>query len=204
MSHRSKVGSVFTVHPTKNVPHAQRYGHAARPVTNFPSRTAIQEALNPAQASKLKKSKKGSRRRTASQLLSVAQRDAEAWDARVKSPFYSASSRPPSGPPSGGGAGSFGSGSHRKPPSGYRIPPLTKTEYETLIWLSEHGYDAGILKTAGVQDNLPDGGVILGMIPEHKAWEIRDAIDADPNAFLTSCGSAGLAEKLNRFVDSIM
>lgn len=54
--------------------------------------------------------------------------------------------------------------------SGYRIAPLSAEEYLTLCWLADRGYDAGILDAAGVMEERSDGAVVLGEIPEHKAW----------------------------------
>ena len=85
----------------------------------------------------------------------------------------------------------------------YLIEPLDSTEYATLSWLSDHGYDAGILD-AVVSCERDDGLIGLSGIPESVAWGIRDAIDADPHAWLACCGSRSLAEKLNTFVESIV
>ena len=191
------------VHPPAPVPKVQKYGFAAHPVTNFPSIKRIKEALAPGQGKK-KRRGKPSRRRTSAEIMEVAKRDATSWHERIQagSPFRTSRSAPPP-PPHGGGAG--GGGGHRQAPfTGYRIAPLTKTEYATLVWLSERGYDAGILKTAGIEKELFDGTVVLGSIPEHKAWEIKENYDQDPNAFLTSCGSEGLKEKLYAFMDRIV
>lgn len=93
--------------------------------------------------------------------------------------------------------------SHRRN-GGYQIPRLTKTEYATLQWLADRGYDAGILEAAGVEEEYDDGSVLLGLIPEHKAWGITEEYEADPRAFLASSGSRSLNEKLYRFLDSIV
>ena len=88
--------------------------------------------------------------------------------------------------------------------SGYRIPRLTKREFATLEWLSDRGYDGGILDAAGIEEEYPDGSVQLGDIPEPAAWGIRDNIEEDPHAFLSSSGSRELNDKLIQFVDSIV
>lgn len=88
--------------------------------------------------------------------------------------------------------------------SGYTIPRLDKTEYATLRWLADRGYDAGILDTAGVQEEHEDGSVTLGEIPEHKAWECYDFYQDDPGAFLACNGSRSLGDKLQAFIDSIV
>ncbi len=87
---------------------------------------------------------------------------------------------------------------------GYQIPKLTKEEYATLCWLADRGYDAGILKAAGVEEETDDGGAVLGTIPEHKAWEIQKNIEDDTHAFLASNGSVSLARKLWKFLYSIV
>lgn len=92
----------------------------------------------------------------------------------------------------------------KKRRSGYLIAPLSRQEYATLRWLSNHGYDAGILDAAGVERERANGGVVLGRIPEHKAWEISERIEEDPGAFLASNGSRTLATKLLSFVDRIV
>ena len=88
--------------------------------------------------------------------------------------------------------------------SGYRIPRLSKTEFATLEWLSARGYDRGILDAAGVSEEFPDGSVQLGDIREHEAWSIRDNIEEDRHAFLTSSGSDSLNQILWDFEDSIV
>jgi hypothetical protein len=87
---------------------------------------------------------------------------------------------------------------------GYQIEDLTAREYATLAWLADHGYDAGILRAAGVEEEFDDGRVRLGRIPEHKAWEINERIEEDPDAFLASNGSRSLGDKLLKFVGSIV
>ena len=90
-------------------------------------------------------------------------------------------------------------------PHVYRIEKLTQGEYATLCWLAERGYDAGILKAAGVErESTADGSVTLGGIAEPEAWAIRDRIDGDTHAFLTSNGSPGLERKLLAFTESIV
>lgn len=88
--------------------------------------------------------------------------------------------------------------------SGYRIPRLTKREFATLEWLSDRGYDGGILEAAGVEEEYPDGSVQLGDIPEPAAWEIHNNVEEDPGAFLSSSGSEGLNDKLIGFLDAIV
>ncbi len=85
----------------------------------------------------------------------------------------------------------------------YQIEPLDREEYATLCWLSERGYDAGILDSVSVE-LTDDDGAILGPIPEHVAWEINERYNEDPHAFLTCNGSESLAEKLYKFINSIV
>jgi len=85
----------------------------------------------------------------------------------------------------------------------YKIESLTKEEYETLLWLSDRGYDAGILELiSGGQTE--DGGYTFEPIPEHVAWQINDNIAEDEGAFLTSNGSRSLEEKLFAFLEKII
>lgn len=86
----------------------------------------------------------------------------------------------------------------------YHIPRLTKTEYATLEWLADRGYDGNILKIAGVEEFYADGSVQLGDLREHQAWEFRDYVQSDPDAFLASSGSRGLNEKLLDLHDRIV
>lgn len=88
--------------------------------------------------------------------------------------------------------------------NGYKIPRLTKTEYATLQWLADRGYDAGFLHAAGVEEEYDDGSALLGDIPEHEAWQISERYEEDPHAFLANSGSRSLNEKLYRFLDSIV
>jgi len=79
----------------------------------------------------------------------------------------------------------------------YKIEPLDEEEYETLCWLSDHGYDAGIC------DHVNGPGEETTLM-EPQAWEILEAIDEDPNAFLSSNGSRSLAQKLYKFIDDVV
>ena len=85
----------------------------------------------------------------------------------------------------------------------YKIEDLDEEEYETLCWLSDRGYDGGILDSLDGEQK-EDGGYSFKPIPENKAWEIKQAIDDDRHAFLTSNGSESLAEKLNKFLNNIV
>jgi hypothetical protein len=83
----------------------------------------------------------------------------------------------------------------------YTIKDLNKTEFQTLIWLNNHGYDADILDYFGEND---DGSATCGPIEEVDAWNIKQAIDDDPDAFLSCNGSKSLASKLYAFLESIV
>lgn len=85
----------------------------------------------------------------------------------------------------------------------YKIDDLTPEELKTLMWLSDRGYDAGIFELAPGEET-EDGGYRFEEIPENVAWEIQEKYNDDPDAFLTSNGSRTLAEKLNRFLESIV
>src|ERR1700692_2187795 len=85
----------------------------------------------------------------------------------------------------------------------YKIEDLNKQEYATLSWLSDHGYDAGILELISGEEK-EDGGYKFDPIPEHVAWEIMDRRNEDEDAFLTSNGSRSLGEKILEFMDAIV
>ena len=84
---------------------------------------------------------------------------------------------------------------------GYTIV-LDDREYKTLAWLADHGYDAGIYD--GSVRTTDDDDMTTLRIPEYKAWEIRDAVEEDPHAFLASNGSRSLSEKLYEFLENIV
>lgn len=94
----------------------------------------------------------------------------------------------------------------RRPPERrpYRLAPLTEREYQTLLWLADRGYDGGLFDLAGVEEQRPNGAVVLGALTEAEASQFRENVDDDPHAFLTSSGSAGLNEKMMRLYDSII
>jgi len=79
----------------------------------------------------------------------------------------------------------------------YKIEPLTVEEFETLCWLNDHGYDAGILT------HVPSPGELIE-ISEPDAWKVQEEIDLDPGAFLTCNGSESLNEKIWKFINSIV
>ena len=79
----------------------------------------------------------------------------------------------------------------------YEIEPLDEEEYETLCWLSDRGYDAGICEhVSGPGEEIT--------LTEPQAWEVLESIDEDPHAFLASNGSESLAKKLYKFIDSVV
>lgn len=85
---------------------------------------------------------------------------------------------------------------------GYTIGPLDEREFETLAWLADHGYNAGIYD--GSAKSYDDEGNVTLRIPEFKAWEIKEAVDEDPHAFLANSASRGLNEMLLKFIDEIV
>jgi hypothetical protein len=87
----------------------------------------------------------------------------------------------------------------------YTIENLDTTEYETLLWLSNHGYDAGLYELTCLNESEYQKGVfVFEPIPEHVAWAINEAINDDPDAFLACNGSRSLADKLYTFINSIV
>jgi hypothetical protein len=85
----------------------------------------------------------------------------------------------------------------------YQIEDLNKKEYATLCWLSDHGYDGGILDLADGEVTEEDG-YKFKPIPENVAWQIAEKIEEDPHAFLASNGSRSLGDKLMKFLDDIV
>ena len=92
----------------------------------------------------------------------------------------------------------------RRPPRPYRLERLTKREFATLEWLADRGYDGDLLRLSGVEEEAPDGSVLLGALTEAEGWQFNENVEEDPHAFLTSNGSAGLHEKMYRLLDSII
>lgn len=86
----------------------------------------------------------------------------------------------------------------------YQLEPLTPREFATLQWLAERGYDGGLLDLAGVEEELPNGDILLGALRESEAWEFHENVEEDPHAFLTSSGAAGLNQKMWQLLDSIV
>jgi len=76
---------------------------------------------------------------------------------------------------------------------------LTQDELETLLWLRDHGYDAGLYGRL-------EGGAEEGeyRLPEVDAWEWLEDIRQNPHAYLTCCGDDALANKLARLEDSVV
>ena len=86
----------------------------------------------------------------------------------------------------------------------YWIEPLTPRDYATLRWLADRGYDGGFLQLAGVEEELPDGRIVMGALTESEAWQFRENVDEDPGAFLSSSGSRTLNDKLLGLYDGIV
>jgi hypothetical protein len=83
----------------------------------------------------------------------------------------------------------------------YKISDLDKEEWATLCWLDKRGYAAGITKFFSEND---DGGATCRKIAEHEAWEVSETIEEDRHSFLACNGSRSLAEKLFKFLNSIV
>lgn len=86
----------------------------------------------------------------------------------------------------------------------YRLQIEAERDLETLYWLSDRGYDGGVLNAAEEIEEDPGGERVTLVIPEHAAWEISDTIEADPDAFLACCGSPTLSEALIGLWESIV
>ena len=83
----------------------------------------------------------------------------------------------------------------------YKIEDLDKEEYQTLLWLADHGYDGDIMElTTG--EEKEEGGYRFDPIAEHLAWEIKE--NSEQHGFLTSNGSHSLADKLWKFINNIV
>lgn len=92
----------------------------------------------------------------------------------------------------------------------YRIRIETERDWETLLWLSDHGYDGGIYKNGEIlgdetaeSDGLYCAPYVLGF-PEHLAWDCDENVSDDPDAFLSCCGSSSLSSALSTFIQEIV
>ncbi len=73
----------------------------------------------------------------------------------------------------------------------------------TLRWLQDRGYDADLCKLTTIEYR-DDGMAVISFETEAKAWEWKECVESDPEAFLTCCGSDTLRDKLFKLLDSIV
>ena len=90
----------------------------------------------------------------------------------------------------------------------YIIKIETERDWETLHWLAGRGYDGDIvehssLEVGGYNDDYEWEPAELHLT-EPEAWSVQEAIEADPDAFLSCCGSDSLARALIDFWTSIV
>lgn len=78
---------------------------------------------------------------------------------------------------------------------------LDETEYKTLEWLADRGYDADLLALVDDQEEWTDSIVLKWN--ESSLHMAQDAVDSDPHAFLTCCGSDSLRRKLLALLDKV-
>ena len=91
----------------------------------------------------------------------------------------------------------------------YQITIETERDWETLHWLADRGYDGGVLNAGTYSDKCAEfEGMLCAPyvldIDEPSAWEVCDAVEEDPDAFLACCGSDTLERVLIDFVGSIV
>ena len=90
----------------------------------------------------------------------------------------------------------------------YKITLESERDYETLLWLSDRGYDAGIWNLSEITaDCDEDGDYVFTMtleISEPDAWAIQDEIERYPTDFLACCGSDTLSASLLEFMEEIV
>jgi hypothetical protein len=79
---------------------------------------------------------------------------------------------------------------------------LDSSEYTALLWLSDRGYDGGLIEHSDYSES-EDEKVITLSYPEHKMWSVKEEIDSDEDAFMT-CASGDLAQKCWALIDSIV
>ncbi len=86
----------------------------------------------------------------------------------------------------------------------YVIELDSNRDWHTLVWLSNRGYDGNVLALAEDIAHYDEGERTQIGLTEQQAWEFRDYVDSDPDAFLACCGSETLAKVLNDlFLDII-
>lgn len=86
----------------------------------------------------------------------------------------------------------------------YQFPPLDEEEYATLCWLSQRGYDGGLLDLLSL-DREPtdpdmygkvDGLYHFAPLSEPDAWTYNQNVTTDAEAFLSCNGSESLGKKM--------
>ena len=85
---------------------------------------------------------------------------------------------------------------------------LTDSELKALAWIADRYQSAAVLYD-GMEDasdeNIRLTGDYLFYVPEHVAWEYRDALEEeDGNQIVPPCTGGTLAEKLISFLGSIV
>ena len=87
----------------------------------------------------------------------------------------------------------------------YTVTIETERDFETLLWLSAHGYDAGLYGHADelLEEDEATGRRVYGL-SEPSAWEFASDVEADPDAFLACCGSPTLSAALLLLLGSIV
>jgi hypothetical protein len=72
------------------------------------------------------------------------------------------------------------------------------TDYATLLWLHDRGYAGNIRNLCELIDEEDEDNTSTYTygLTEPEAWEFKEYIDDDPDAFLTCCGSKTLADTL--------
>ena len=83
----------------------------------------------------------------------------------------------------------------------YKIEDLNSSEWATLCWLDARGYSANIAQFFTENE---DGTATCRNIAEGDAWQVKEDVEADDDAFLACNGSEGLSQKLWAFISSIV
>jgi len=99
----------------------------------------------------------------------------------------------------------------------YKVRIRGESDFATLCWLSERGYDGGFLELATLDAvEAPDGAernedredeedsVRVYGLTELEAWKFKDHFNDDPNAFLACCGSPTLQDSLVGLLNEIV
>lgn len=86
----------------------------------------------------------------------------------------------------------------------YTVRIVGDRDWQTLLWLSARGYDAGLYDLAQLEDF--DGEVHVLSLSEPAAWEYSERVsaDIDTGTFLSCNGSYSLHVALMDLWDSIV